>query len=97
MPVFNEGVDAREQDREQRRHDGAPERERENADAAAQTTAHRSGGDAGLNDRQGMQRARYEQDGCPRRPSDVLVRDVEALLHVDGRAQLRETHDLRRL
>src|SRR5207237_2718600 len=57
--------------------------------------AHRLCRDAGLNDWQRVQRPRYEQDGCPRGPTDVLVGDIETLLDVDGSAELREAHDLR--
>src|ERR1700694_3175117 len=51
VTVFDERVNAREQPGALRGRDRAPQREREEADAAAQTAAHASGHDAGLNDR----------------------------------------------
>jgi len=51
VTILDECVDAGQQHREKRGSDRAPQREREEADAAAQTTAHALGHDAGLNDR----------------------------------------------
>lgn len=51
MSLLDEGIHAREQDREERRRDRAPQCEREQANAAAEATAHELCRDAGLNDR----------------------------------------------
>src|SRR5205814_6196735 len=95
VSLLYESVDTRKQQSEERRCEHAPQCEREKADATAETAAHGLCRDAGLNDWQRVQRTRYEQDGCPRGPTDVLVGDIETLLDVDGSAELREAHDLR--
>jgi hypothetical protein len=59
MMPFDVRVDARENERDERREDRAPEREEDETQTSDKAAAHGSGGHAGLNDRERVQRARH--------------------------------------